>query len=167
MKIRQAQLEDLKAIIITTKLAFKNEVQSDQTEHKIVDELMHSESYIPELTLVAEIDNAIVGHIMYSKIKIGQHDGYAMAPLSVHPDYQKQGIGNALMEHTLRKIPKNIPVIILGHPSYYVKFGFVPASRYHITPPFDVPDDVFMVRESKYLTENGIQGVVEYPEALS
>ena len=98
MHIRQATLQDLKEIMCTTELAFENELTSDNQEHTLVEELMRSDSYIPELTLVATIDNKIVGHIMYSKIKIDVYDGFAMAPLSVHPDYQKQGIGRKMME---------------------------------------------------------------------
>lgn len=166
MKIRQATLQDLKDIMYTTELAFENEPMSDNQEHTLVEELMHSDSYIPELTVVATIGNKIVGHIMYSKIKIDEYDGVAMAPLSVHPDYQKQGIGTALMHYTLSKIPLSVPIVILGHPSYYTKFGFIKASTYKIKAPFEVPDDVFMIRASEEVKEKGIQGTVIYPEAF-
>lgn len=166
MHIRQATLQDLKEIMCTTELAFENEPTSDNQEHTLVEELMRSDSYIPELTLVATIDNKIVGHVMYSKIKIDAYDGFAMAPLSVHPDYQKQGIGTALLHYTLSMIPLSIPVVILGHPSYYNKFGFVKASTYNIKAPFEVPDDVFMVRASEEVKEKGIQGTVIYSEAF-
>lgn len=166
MHIRQATLQDLKEIMCTTELAFENEPTSDNQEHTLIEELMRSDSYIPELTLVATIDNKIVGHIMYSKIKIDVYDGFAMAPLSVHPDYQKQGIGTALLHYTLSMIPLSVPVVILGHPSYYNKFGFVKASIYNIKAPFEVPDDVFMVRASEKVKEKGIQGIVIYSEAF-
>ncbi|QYA42951.1 N-acetyltransferase [Macrococcoides bohemicum] len=166
MHIRQATLQDLKEIMCTTELAFENELTSDNQEHTLVEELMRSDSYIPELTLVATIDNKIVGHIMYSKIKIDVYDGFAMAPLSVHPDYQKQGVGTALLHYTLSIIPLSVPVVILGHPSYYNKFGFVKASIYNIKAPFEVPDDVFMVRASEKVKEKGIQGIVIYSEAF-
>ncbi|WP_313020233.1 N-acetyltransferase [Macrococcoides bohemicum] len=138
MHIRQATLQDLKEIMCTTELAFENELTSDNQEHTLVEELMRSDSYIPELTLVATIDNKIVGYIMYSKITIDAYDGFAMAPLSVHPDYQKQGIGTALLHYTLSMIPLSVPVVILGHPSYYNKFGFIKASTYNIKAPFEV-----------------------------
>lgn len=166
MYIRQATLQDLKEIMCTTELAFENEPTSDNQEHTLVEELMRSDSYIPELTLVATIDNKIVGHIMYSKIKIDGYDGFAMAPLSVHPDYQKQGIGTALMHYTLSMIQLSVPVVILGHPSYYTKFGFVKASTYNIKAPFEVPDDVFLVRASDEVKEKGIQGTVIYSEVF-
>lgn len=166
MHIRQATLQDIKEIMCTTELAFENEPTSDNQEHTLVEELMRSDSYIPELTLVATIHNKIVGHIMYSKITIDAYDGFAMAPLSVHPDYQKQGIGTALLHYTLSMIPLSVPVVILGHPSYYNKFGFVKASTYNIKAPFEVPDDVFMVRASEQVKEKGIQGTVIYSEAF-
>ncbi|WP_414043861.1 GNAT family N-acetyltransferase [Macrococcus sp. EM39E] len=166
MEIRQATYEDLKEIIHTTQLAFENEEMSDNQEHKLVEELMQSDSYIAELSVVALVGDTIVGHIMYSKIKINENNGLAMAPLSIHPDYQKQGIGTALMTYTLSKIPIDQPIVILGHPSYYTKFGFIPASTYNIKPPFDVPDNVFMVRASEEVKNKGIQGTVIYDDAF-
>ncbi|WP_414047726.1 GNAT family N-acetyltransferase [Macrococcus equi] len=166
MIIRQATFEDLTAIMYTTQQAFKDEPMSDNKEHDLVAQIMQSTSYIPELSMVAEIDEVIVGHIMYSKVKINHYDALAMAPLSVHPEYQNQGIGTALMHNTLAEIPIATPIVILGHPSYYTKFGFIPASTYDIKPPFSVPDDVFMVRQSEAVEKLKISGTVKYPEAF-
>lgn len=166
MEIRQATPADLKTIMHITQLAFENEALSDHQEHYLVERLTNSDDHIPELSRVAIINDKIIGHIMYSKITINQCDGLAMAPLSVHPDYQRQGVGKGLLHDTLNRIPMDVPVIILGHPEYYSKFGFIPASTYNITPPFEVPDEAFMIRASEMISAQHIKGTVNYSKAF-
>lgn len=72
---------------------------------------------------------------------------YALAPMSVAPKYQHQGIGSKLIEAIIKEAKKNNidAIFVLGHPSYYPKFGFKPATEYQIKCEYDVPADVFMV----------------------
>jgi predicted N-acetyltransferase YhbS len=144
---------------------------SDKTEHEMVARLRRSDAFVPELSLVAE-DDEIVGHILLTKVKIKKEDftkeSLALAPVSVLPDYQNKGVGKRLMTEALRVAKESgfQSVIVLGHPAYYPKFGFKPASQWGIQAPFEVPDDVFMALELVDHALDGISGVVEYPRAF-
>ena len=125
-------------------------------------------NFIPELSLVSEIDDEIVGHILFSRIKIvsdSVFDSLALAPMAVVPKFQKQGIGSELIKKGIEKA-KELgfdSVIVLGHKDYYPKFGFQKASKWNIKCPFQVPDEAFMAIE---LTERAFEdkaGTVEYP----
>ena len=121
-----------------------------EDESNIVDKIRNGKNYIPELSLVMEHDNQIIGHILFSKIKIkGSNDfeTLALAPMAVLPDFQKQGIGSQLVKAGLEraKAMEFDSVIVLGHKNYYPKFGFQPTSIWNIKCPFDVPDEVFML----------------------
>ena len=113
------------------------------TEHFIVHLLRESADFIPELSLVSETDQGkLTGHIMSSKAKLRLPDHTEKAvltvgPLSVHPEAQNTGVGSALIKHSVQKA-KELGIgglIILGHPTYYTKFGFVPATTFQITLP--------------------------------
>ena len=86
------------------KAAFDSAEHADGNEQDLVDALRKGDSYIPELSLVAEIDGKIVWHIMFTKLRIGNSTQLALAPLSVLPEYQKQGVGTALI-HEGRQRP--------------------------------------------------------------
>lgn len=172
--IRQELTEEYNVTEAVVKKAFLDEVYSDKKEHLLVNRLRKSDAFIPELSLVAmDQDKKMVGHILLSKIKIVDEDkvvdSLALAPVSVIPEYQGEGIGSQLIHHALKKA-KAIgyhSVIVLGHKDYYPKFGFKQARLWNIRAPFEIPDEVFMVLE---LTENSlknVQGVVIYSEAFS
>lgn len=98
-----------------------------------------------------------------------EHESIALAPVSVLPKHQKKGIGSALIKEGLAQCKKEgfQSVIVLGHPEYYPRFGFKPASSWKISAPFDVPDEAFVALE---LAENGlrnVQGVVQYPNEFN
>ena len=116
-----------------------------------------------ELSLVAEIDGKIVGHIMFTKLKIGNQVQLALAPLSVLPDYQKQGIGTALIQegHTRARALGYEYSVVLGSEKYYPRTGYLPAKNYGIFAPFNVPDENFMACK---LSENApaVCGIVQY-----
>lgn len=125
--------------------------------------LRKSEAFIPELSLVAEIDGKIVGQVLFSKIKVGDTVQVALAPVSVLPEYQGKGIGGMLIKEG-HSIAKNLGYefsILLGHPTYYPKFGYLPASGFGIKAPFDVPDEAFMAINLKGL-DTKLNGMVEY-----
>lgn len=153
--------------------AFLNEEYSDKKEHLLVNRIRKSDAFIPELSLVAlNQGEDVIGHILLSKIKIKdgdiEVDSLALAPVSVTPEYQKKGIGSQLI-HAALKNAKDLgyrSVIVLGHKDYYPKFGFKPASFWHIQAPFEVPDEVFMALELTPNSLEKVQGVVHYSKAF-
>jgi putative acetyltransferase len=126
------------------------QVFEQPAEANIVDKLRLA---CPEyLSLVAEDDQKIVGHILFSPVVI-EHthsnvQGMGLAPMAVSSDYQGQGIGSRLVEKGLEILKsKSCPfVIVIGHPEYYPRFGFVRASSYKLVSQWEgVPDEAFMV----------------------
>ena len=163
IKIRQEAHDEYDEIGQVVKEAFDTAEHSDGNEHELVTALRSSDAFVPELSLVAVCDGKIVGHILFTKVKVGGTTQLALAPLSVLPGYQRQGIGTALIEAGHKKARESgyVYSIVLGSPAYYPKMGYVPAVRYGILPPFDVPSENFMACR---LIENGpqVSGVVEY-----
>lgn len=113
--------------------------------------------------MVAVQDNKIIGHILFTKIEIGEYEELALAPLGILPNYQRQGIGTKLIEEG-HKIAKKLGYhycIVLGSDKYYSKFGYVTASQYGILAPFEVPNENFMAIKLKD-TKKEITGIVKY-----
>nr|WP_026104006.1 N-acetyltransferase [Anabaena sp. PCC 7108] len=166
MNIRCETPSDYPAIAEVNTLAFQGE-----TEAKLIEKIRLSDRYIPELSLVAEIKGKIIGHILYSYIDLVGKETLSvlgLAPLAVHPEFQKQGIGSTLVKASLEIADTrgDAIVIVLGHPAFYTRFGFLPSVNYQIESPFPVPNDVFMV---KILTSDDkkYQGKVVYPPAFN
>jgi predicted N-acetyltransferase YhbS len=132
-------------------------------EHYLCHVLRRSPEFLPELDFVAEQDGRIAGNIMYSLAYVRSTDGkrhpvLLLAPLSVSPEQQKTGIGGALLRHTL-SLAKELgygAVALLGHPSYYPRFGFVEAKEYGITLPSGETFPAFMTLE---LTPGALSGI--------
>lgn len=173
MIIRQENHNDYKAVFNLIEEAFKTEVFSDHKEQFLVERLRKSDAFIPELSLVAEIDNTIVGHILVTKLKIkseaNTYNSLALAPVSVLPKFQGQGIGAKLILEAHKKAKElgHTSIVLLGHEHYYPKFGYKQAHTFGITLPFEVPKENCMAIE---LVENGLKGVhgiVEYPKEFS
>lgn len=146
MEIRQEDPRDYEAVHKVIEAAFAAAEQSDGSESPLVAALRNSPSFVPELSLVAVEDGKIVGHILFTRADVGGHPVLALAPLSVLPDCQRRGVGQALIRAGHR-IAQNLGYdysVVLGHPDYYPKTGYVPASRYGVKAPFDVPDACFM-----------------------
>jgi putative acetyltransferase len=125
------------------------------------------------LSLVAEIDSRIAGHILMCRLwietSVGPIAAVGLAPLMVAPEYQNKGLGTDLTNHALRlslEHGENI-VLVLGHPSYYPRFGFSAALVQDLEIPFpiDVPG-AFMGLELKPGTLRSIRGKVRYPQAF-
>ena len=153
MIIRQEEQKDYEEVYQLVKEAFETAEESDGTEQDLVTALRNSESFVPELSLVAVEDGKIIGHILFSKIMIGGREELALAPLSVHPKWQRKGIGLALMAKGHEAAGK------LGY-DYAVVLG-----RYGIRAPFDVPDENFMAVRLNDQAEN-LNGVVQYDKAF-
>lgn len=163
VEIRQENKNDYEEIYNVVKTAFETAEHSDGNEQDLVVALRNSDSFIPELSLVAIKDNKIVGHILFTKIKIGNHEELALAPLAVLPEYQKQGIGSKLIQQG-HKIAKELGYhysIVLGSETYYPKFGYVLAIQYGIKAPFEVSNENFMAIKLND-TDAEIKGTVQY-----
>lgn len=107
----------------------------------------------PFLSLVAEVDGRVVGHILFTEVTIGEgpepFEALGLAPMAVDPDLQRQGIGSSLVRHGLGVCQAlgYEAVVVLGHPSYYPRFGFRRASDFGIQFEMPVPDEAFLALE--------------------
>ena len=161
MTVRPEKPEDIPAIRIVNRRAFGGAAEAD-----LVDALRRNGKTV--ISLVAEDDGLIVGHIFFSPVAIHSKGagltGVGLAPLAVMPERQNQGIGSTLVEHGLRRCREegHPYVVVLGHPNYYPRFGFVPASRFGIKSVYDVADEVFMVMELREGALSGCAGVAKY-----
>ncbi len=165
VSIRNERKNDYDEIRKINDLAFGQE-----NEGKMIEALRKTSDFNSLLSLVAEIKDKIVGHILFYPIKIRNKAEkctvLSLAPLAVHPEYQNQGIGDKLVKRGL-EIAKELDfsiVIVVGHPKYYPRFGFTPARNWGIKLPFDVPDDVFLALELKENSLKNCSGIVEYPK---
>lgn len=103
----------------------------------------------PFLSLVAEDEGEIVGHIAFTPVDAGGTTILGLAPMAVAPERQRQGIGSMLVRRGLEACRRAgfAAVVVLGHPEYYPRFGFEPAAPHGLRSEYDVPDPVFMVLE--------------------
>jgi predicted N-acetyltransferase YhbS len=169
---RQETPSDYSMVEELVEAAFENAPHADHDEHKLVARLRKSEAFIPRLSLVAMLDGKIVGHVMLTKLIIDDseknHVSLTLAPVSVLPEFQRKGIGGKLVLSSL-EIAQQIgysSVVVLGHPEYYPRFGFTPASLWGIKSPFEVPDEAFMAKELIDDGLDGVSGTVEYSPAF-
>jgi putative acetyltransferase len=138
-------------------------------EARLVSALRQTEHFIGALSLVAERDARIVGHILFTRIDIRTpwHDvpALALAPLAVHPENQHSGIGARLVRDGLQRCRElgHAIVIVLGHPEYYPRFGFSPARPQGVEAPFPVRNEAFMALALTPEALQGVSGVVRYP----
>jgi putative acetyltransferase len=167
VQIRAERNEDHHAIRQINDEAFKG-----NNESRLVDAIRNSEQFVPELSLVAEEEGLMVGHILFSMVSIKSQDKevqtLALAPMAVAPDYQNKGVGSMLVEEGLKRAREQgfEHAVVLGHPEFYPKFGFVPAVTKGIESPFPVPDEVFMAFEIIEGSLAGIYGKVVYPPSF-
>jgi putative acetyltransferase len=137
--IRNEMIADIGTISEVTIAAFETLEVSNQTEHFIIDALRSAHALT--ISLVAEVGGRVVGHIAFSPVTIsdGTTDWYGLGPVSVLPEYQRQGIGTALIQEGLSRL-KDLNAAgccVVGHPEYYRKFGFenVPELTVEGVPP--------------------------------
>lgn len=148
IKIRTEKDSDHENIFNVNELAFGRDVES-----RLVDSLRSSKSYVEGLSLVSEDDGDVVGHIMFTKISIDPENdefaGVSLAPVAVKPDNQNQGVGSKLVSEGLKacKYLGFKIMVVIGHPEYYPRFGFIQARKIGLESSIPVPDEAFMVLE--------------------
>ena len=162
IQIREELPGDLAAIREVNKRAFGQE-----QEGNIVDALRSNGAAL--LSLVATLDDRVVGHLMYSPATIGDVTGAALGPMAVLPEHQRLGIGSKLVEAGSQKLQAaGCPfVIVLGHANFYPRFGFRPASDLAIKCEWDVPHDVFMLLLLDEAKMQGVSGLAKYRPEFS
>lgn len=164
--VRYEKPQDISDIRKVYESAFETRSEAD-----LVDALRDKNAHV--ISMVAVRDNRIVGHILFSPVTL-ETDGrtvtlLGLAPMAVLAEYQRQGIGSKLVEKGLAEgRAKRYPaVVVLGHSGYYPRFGFVPSIKYNITSKYDVPSDVFMIKELQPGVLAGISGIAKYHKAFA
>lgn len=172
LTLRQETSADHHSVFKVVKEAFLQEKLSDHKEQFLVERLRKSAAFIPELSIVAEIENKIVGYILLTKIKIIGADrvfnSLALAPVAIKPEYQNQGIGGKLISHAHKRAKDlgHYSIVLVGHKDYYPRFGYEHCKMHNIKLPFDVPEENCFVIELKKNGLQGVTGTVEYPNAF-
>jgi putative acetyltransferase len=164
MLIRTERGTDRAAVHAVNAAAFPTPAEAD-----LVDALRRQAR--PLVSLVAERDGTVVGHILFSPLSLGERSDpgiMGLAPMAVAPEHQRSGIGSALVRAGLDACRELgfAAVVVLGHPEYYPRFGFVPSVRYGIRSEYDVPDEVFMVLELVPGSLRDTAGTVKYHPAF-
>ena len=162
IEIREERPDDVVAVRDVNDHAFGQEL-----EGRIVDALRSNGAVM--LSLVATFNGRVVGHILYSPIAVGDAIGAALGPMAVLPEHQREGIGGRLIEEGRRRLEASgCPfVIVLGHDTYYPRFGFVRASAHGITCEWDVPDEAFMVQVLDAAKMASVIGMARYRQEFS
>ena len=144
LTIRPERRDDPDAIRAVTAAAFPT-----PAEARLVDALRQQHASL--ISLVADDGGRVVGHILFSPVTLDGTDAriLGLAPMAVWPERQRQGIGSALVRAGLDSSRQRgaAAVVVVGHPAFYPRFGFIPASRFGLRCEYDVSDDVFMALE--------------------
>ena len=139
--VRPARADETDAVLRVERAAFGGDVEA-----ALVTDLLEDPTALPVTSLVAEVDGETVGHVLFTGASPGEGNiatAVLLAPLAVHPSHQRQGIGTALVRGGLERLTADgiDCVLVLGDPAYYGRFGFVPAARYRIRPPYPLPSE--------------------------
>lgn len=164
IKVRAETADDFRAIDVVNLSAFEGEAEA-----QLIGELRKSKEFIPDLSLVAELNGRIVGHVVLSKVVLkspsSKADILALGPMSVVPSQSHRGIGSELIEAAVARAKPLCygAIVVAGHPDYYQRFGFKPAQDWGISCNLPIPDDALSARE---LVDGALAagGEVEYPD---
>ncbi|WP_246938830.1 GNAT family N-acetyltransferase [Bacillus pinisoli] len=167
--IRTENHHDYKNVFNLHYSAFGNR----EDESRLIERIRKSDGFIRELSIVIEQEGLLVGHILISKAKVmneqQEKEVLVLAPIAVDPQVQRSGIGKKLMEEGIRR-SKELGfglIFLIGHPTYYPKFGFKPAREFGLElKQYKVPDDVFMVVEIRNGELEKVKGELLYPEVF-
>jgi putative acetyltransferase len=162
--VRVEEPGDVDAIRETNALAFGAPLEAN-----LVDALRGSEDY---LSLVAAVDGKVVGHILFTPVSLEPPVDVriaGLAPMAVRPEHQRSGVGGQLIRAGLEECRARgySAVVVLGHPEYYPRFGFVPGHTFGLTCEFPSPPEAFMAIELVPGALAGTTGLVRYRSEFS
>jgi putative acetyltransferase len=170
MNIREINIEDLSKILLVQRAAFNRDKEANITQL-----LLQDISAQPLLSLIAEIDGQPIGHILFTKGQLTNHQEIAvsfLAPLAVIPKFQRDGIGSELIKKGFEVQAKSgiSLIFVVGHPTYYPRFGFKPAAKFCFEPTYPIPiehADAWMVYAMKPNILGKVYGRVICCDALN
>jgi putative acetyltransferase len=162
MIIRPETPADCDAVFSVQEAAF-----GKAAEARLVDAIRASDRYVPELSLVAEEDGEVVGHVMLSYVDLDDTRVLTLSPIGVRPDRQGRGIGGALVREALRRADeRGEPLVVLeGNPAYYGRFGFRPAGELGIELATPAPEGAFQAIPLRAYDPE-LSGRLVYPPAF-
>ena len=166
--VRSEREGDRDAVSTLVRSAYAAVPYSDHREHRMVEALRASTSFVPELSLVAEIGDNLAGHLLLTKITVAGRAistrGLSLAPLSVAPEQQGLGVGSKLVTEAHKRAERLgfDYVVLVGLPDYYPRFGYEPLSDYPINLPFCAPAANCMIRRLRPTGLTGVEGVVRF-----
>jgi putative acetyltransferase len=162
--VRTENPDDARAIDVVHISAFGGEAEA-----QLVSELRASGAYNRELSLVAELGGRLVGHVLLTRVPLRkggtEKQVLALGPMSVVPSQSHRGIGSELIQASigLAREKGYGSIVVLGHPEFYKRFGFVPAKQHQVTCNLPAPEEALTVCEIEPGNLAG-GGHVEYPE---
>ncbi len=152
--IRNETVADYKAVETITRDAFWNLTVPGCNEHYLAHIMRDHPDFIPELDLVAELDDRVIGNVMYTKARLVDEAGEELqiltfGPVSIHPEYQRRGYSRLLLEHSFQKAAElgYDVIVIFGNPDNYVGRGFVSCKRHNICLEGGVFPAAMLVKE--------------------
>lgn len=146
VRIREETAPDIRGIKDVNEQAFAG------TEEATIIDALRSAGAVT-LSLVAVVDGEVVGHLLCSPVSINRDststEAVGLGPMAVAAKFQRMGIGSRLVDECLRRLRQagHSAVVLVGHPAFYPRFGFVPASRFGLHCEFECPDEAFMALE--------------------
>jgi putative acetyltransferase len=141
---------------------------SGEAEATLVEQLREEPGHGPTISLVAELNGTVVGHVFFSAVRLEDHPDIsvcALAPLGVYCQHQKQGIGSKLAREGIKKCANQgyQVVVVQGSLQYYPRFGFIPIDRTHLHTIFKSDHDMVLELEHGILEK--VTGLIDYPES--
>jgi putative acetyltransferase len=161
IQVREETRGDMPAVRAVNRVAFGRIQEVD-----LVDRLRKTCRELLSLVAIAEM--GVVGHILFTPVEIfgpaGSIKGAGLAPVAVVPEFQKRGVGTALIRAGIKKLKqKGCPfIVVLGHPGYYPRFGFVPGRTQGIRCEWEIPQEAFLILLLDPMARWDIQGTARY-----